>query len=84
MASGVTGKDGVSYKVAVSHLITTCATLAAILLFVILGAKVVPSALGSAVRDPATNALLVAFLLNIAIVLVGYRRAATWPRRWPR
>ena len=75
MASSVAGKGATSYKVAASHLITTCATLAAILLFVILGAKVVPSAFGAAVRDPATNALVAAFLLNIAIVLFGYRRA---------
>ena len=75
MASSVSGEDGASYKVAASHLITTCATLAAILLFVILGAKVIPSAIGTAVKDPATNALLAAFLLNIAIVLFGYRRA---------
>ncbi|HTK59553.1 MAG TPA: EAL domain-containing protein [Sphingomicrobium sp.] len=75
MASGVSGKDGTPYKVAASHLITTCATLAALLLFVILGAKVIPSAIGTAVKDPATNALVAAFLLNIAIVLFGYRRA---------
>ncbi len=74
MVKGVTGKEGNSYKVATSHLITTCATLAAILLFVILGAKVVPSAIGLTVRDPGTNALVAAFLLNIAIVLFGWRR----------
>ena len=73
MASSVSGKTATSYKVASSHLITTCATLAAILLFVILGARVVPSALGSQVT--ATNALVAAFLLNIAIVLFGYRRS---------
>ena len=38
MVKSVTGKEGNSYKVATSHLITTCATLAALLLFVILGA----------------------------------------------
>jgi diguanylate cyclase (GGDEF)-like protein len=73
MASSVTGKEETSYKVAASHLITTCATLAAILLFVILGANVVPSAVGS--RVTSTNALVAAFLLNIAIVLFGYRRS---------
>ena len=75
MGKAVTGKEGNSYKVATSHLITTCATLAAILLFVIIGAKVVPSAVGLGVRDPGTNALVAAFLLNIAIVLFGWRRA---------
>jgi len=73
MARSVPGKDGASYKVATSHLITTCATLAAILLFVILGASVLPSAVGS--RVTATNALVAAFLLNIAIVLFGWRRS---------
>jgi diguanylate cyclase (GGDEF)-like protein len=73
MASSVFGKDVTSYKVASSHLITTCATLAAILLFVIIGANVVPSAIGS--RVTSTNALVAAFLLNIAIVLFGYRRS---------
>lgn len=75
MGKGVTNREGNSYKVATSHLITTCATLAAILLFVILGARVVPNAVGGAVGDPATNALVAAFLLNIAIVLFGWRRA---------
>ncbi|MCL6740966.1 EAL domain-containing protein [Sphingomonas sp. RB56-2] len=73
MARNVFDKDGTSYKVASSHLITTCATLAAILLFVIIGANVVPSAIGSKVTS--TNALVAAFLLNIAIVLFGYRRS---------
>ncbi|WP_294120597.1 EAL domain-containing protein [Sphingomonas sp.] len=73
MAGSVFGKTGTSYKVASSHLITTCATLAAILLFVILGAGVLPSAIGA--RVTATNALVAAFLLNIAIILFGYRRS---------
>jgi diguanylate cyclase (GGDEF)-like protein len=73
MVKSVTHEHGSSYRVATSHLITTCATLAAILLFVIIGSKVVPSAVGLAV--PSTNVLLVAFLLNIAIVLFGWRRA---------
>jgi diguanylate cyclase (GGDEF)-like protein len=75
MGKGVTDKGGNSYRVATSHLITTCATMAAILLFVIIGSKVVPSAVGLAGRDTSTNVLLVAFLLNIAIVLFGWRRA---------
>ena len=75
MVNRVSDGESNPYKVATSHLITTCATLAAILLFVILGAKVVPSAIGAAVPDPGTNALVAAFLLNIAIVLFGWRRA---------
>jgi diguanylate cyclase (GGDEF)-like protein len=56
-----------------SHLITTCATLAALILFVLVGAKVVPSALDGA--HAGQPALAAAFLLNIAIVLFGWRRA---------
>jgi diguanylate cyclase (GGDEF)-like protein len=73
MRNRVTDKGGALYKAASSHLITTCATLAALLLFVIIGANVLPSAIGS--RVTATNALVAAFLLNIAIVLFGYRRS---------
>ncbi|MCL6683664.1 putative bifunctional diguanylate cyclase/phosphodiesterase [Sphingomonas alba] len=62
-----------SIQVASSHLITTCATLAAIILFVVLGVRVVPSSFGSAV--PPSGSLIAAFLLNIAIILFGWRRA---------
>ena len=75
MAKRVNAFGGNSYKVATSHLITTCATLAAIILFVFLGAKVLPGAVGMAVRQPSANVLVAAFLLNIAIVLFGWRRA---------
>ncbi|HEU0310378.1 MAG TPA: diguanylate cyclase, partial [Sphingomicrobium sp.] len=56
-----------------SHLITTCATLAALILFVMVGAKVLPSAIG--LTGASEPALGVAFLLNIAIILFGWRRA---------
>jgi diguanylate cyclase (GGDEF)-like protein len=56
-----------------SHLITTCATLAALILFVLVGAKVLPSAMGLA--KAGQPAMVVAFLLNIAIILFGWRRA---------
>jgi len=75
MVNGVTGIGGSSYKVATSHLITTCATMAAILLFVMLGAQVVPSAVGLAGPHASTNVVVAAFLLNIAIVLFGWRRS---------
>ncbi|HET9335337.1 MAG TPA: EAL domain-containing protein [Sphingomicrobium sp.] len=58
-----------------SHLITTCATLAALILFVAVGAKVLPGAIGLGTSTPAAPALAVAFLLNIAIILFGWRRA---------
>lgn len=64
------------YRVASSHLITTCATFAAIILFTILGSQVIPDALGIGVgQDSPTNGLVAAFLLNIAIILFGWRRA---------
>ncbi len=74
MGNSVINRGGTSYQLASSHLITTCATLAALILFVMVGAKVLPSAIGLA--EAGQPALAVAFLLNIAIILFGYRRAA--------
>ena len=74
MSSSVSNRGSNPYQLASSHLITTCATLAALILFVMVGAKVVPSAIGLAeARQPG---LAVAFLLNIAIILFGWRRAS--------
>ena len=73
MVSSVRNRGETSYQMASSHLITTCATLAALILFVLVGAKVLPSALG--VAKAGQPALAVAFLLNIAIILFGWRRA---------
>ena len=67
------GKKTVS--LASSHIITTGATVAAILLFVALGSLVIPESLGiTPVGDP-NGTLSVAFLLNIAIILFGWRRS---------
>jgi diguanylate cyclase (GGDEF)-like protein len=61
--------------IASSHLITTCATVAAILLFVGLGSRILPPAfLGGQLPDTASG-LKVAFILNIAIILFGWRRS---------
>ena len=62
-------------RVASSHIITTCATAAAILLFVALGSRIVPEALGTVPAANASSTLSVAFLLNIAIILFGWRRS---------
>ena len=62
-------------RVASSHLITSCATIAAILLFVTLGSAVLPTALGGGHLDQNDRSLSVAFLLNIAIILFGWRRS---------
>ncbi|GAA4744235.1 hypothetical protein GCM10023264_06910 [Sphingomonas daechungensis] len=60
-------------RIASSHLITTCATLAAIILFVALGSQLLPTAIAGV--DLHDDALPVAFLLNIAIILFGWRRS---------
>jgi diguanylate cyclase (GGDEF)-like protein len=62
-------------RIASSHVITTCATVAALLLFVALGSKVVPAALHGAALPDSSSTLKVAFLLNIAIILFGWRRS---------
>ena len=62
-------------RIASSHIITTCATAAAILLFVALGSRVLPQALGAVPVADAGGTLSVAFLLNIAIILFGWRRS---------
>ena len=68
-------KRSKAVRIASSHAITTFATIAAILLFVALGSKVIPAAItGGRDADP-TGTLAVAFLLNIAIMLFGWRRS---------
>lgn len=62
-------------QLAGSYLITTCATLAAIVLFVGIGSQLLPRVFAG-VPIPDSNATLrVALLLNIAIILFGWRRA---------
>ena len=62
-------------RLAGSHVITTCATIAALLLFVVLGSQIVPAALFSTPLPDSASTLKVAFLLNIAIILFGWRRS---------
>jgi diguanylate cyclase (GGDEF)-like protein len=62
-------------RIASSHIITSCATIAAILLFVALGSKVVPAAIAGMPLTDSASTLQVAFLLNIAIILFGWRRS---------
>ena len=62
-------------RLAGSHVMTTCATIAALLLFVALGSQVLPAALFGAPLTTSDNTLKVAFLLNIAIILFGWRRS---------
>src|SRR5690242_10463246 len=60
-------------RIASSKLIITCATIAALILFVGLGSQVLGPAFRGT-RVPNTS-LTMAFLLNIAIILFGWRRA---------
>lgn len=60
-------------RIASSKLIITCATIAALILFVGLGSQVLGPAFRGT-RVPNTS-LTVAFLLNIAIILFGWRRS---------
>ena len=62
-------------RVASSHVITTCATIAAILLFVAIGSRILPAAIFGLPPVDASGTLQVAFLLNIAIILFGWRRS---------
>ena len=62
-------------RIASSHFITTCATIAAILLFVAIGSRIVPAAIEGLPRVDSSGTLQVAFLLNIAIILFGWRRS---------
>ncbi|HET8750686.1 MAG TPA: EAL domain-containing protein [Sphingomicrobium sp.] len=64
-----------SVRIASSHIIVTCATIAAILLFVALGSQVIPMALTGARLPDSASSLKLAFLLNIAIILFGWRRS---------
>jgi diguanylate cyclase (GGDEF)-like protein len=63
-------------ELASSHLITTCATFAAIATFVGLGSEILPGSLG---LDPSSLAdhagLVTAFILNIAVIIFGWRRS---------
>jgi len=62
-------------RLAGSYFITTCATLAAIILFVGIGSQLLPGIFGRVPIPDSSATLKVAFLLNIAIILLGWRRA---------
>ncbi|MFL6765049.1 MAG: putative bifunctional diguanylate cyclase/phosphodiesterase [Sphingomicrobium sp.] len=62
-------------RLAASHVITSCATIAALLLFVVLGSRILPAAFMRSPLPDSASTLKVAFLLNIAIILFGWRRS---------
>jgi predicted signal transduction protein with EAL and GGDEF domain len=70
----VSGARSKAIRIASSHLITSCATVAAILMFVGLGSQVLPPAFGLS-HVPIDESLRTAFVLNIAIILFGWRRS---------
>jgi diguanylate cyclase (GGDEF)-like protein len=72
---GVKRVKSKAVRMASSHVITSCATIAALLLFVALGSKVVPAAISGVPVGDSSSTLEVAFLLNIAIILFGWRRS---------
>ncbi|HYX45954.1 MAG TPA: EAL domain-containing protein [Sphingomicrobium sp.] len=74
MDESVNRSKSKAVRIASSHVITSCATIAAILLFVALGSKIVPAAIAGVELD-SSRTLQVAFLLNIAIILFGWRRS---------
>ena len=71
----VRGAKNQAVSIASSHLITTCATVAALLLFVGLGSRILPPALVGASLPSTASGLKIAFILNIAIILFGWRRS---------
>ena len=70
----MSGARSKAIRIASSHLITSCATIAAILMFVGLGSQVLPPAFGLS-HVPIDESLRTAFVLNIAIILFGWRRS---------
>ena len=74
MRDWVRGARSKAVSVASSHLITSCATIAAMLLFVGLGSQILTPTFGMHLPSSAST-LRVAFILNIAIILFGWRRS---------
>ena len=75
MGTNVTSVGSKAVRVASSHVITTCATIAATLLFVAIGSRIIPAAIAGLPPVDSSGTLQVAFLLNIAIILFGWRRS---------
>ena len=71
----VQGARSKAVRIASSHLIATGATLAAILLFVGLGSQLIPAAVSGVQLPDSAMSLKAAFLLNIALIVFGWRRS---------
>ncbi len=58
-----------------SHLLTSCAALAAIVVFIPTGERIIASSFGGSAVSPINTQLAVAFLLNVALILFAWRRS---------
>ncbi len=62
-------------ELAGSHLIASCAALAALFLFIPTGQRIIASALDGSLKSGIDRTSAVAFLLNIAVILFAWRRS---------
>lgn len=62
-------------ELAGNHLVTSCAALAALFLFVPTGQRIVASILGGAASPGIDRPLAIGFVLNIAVILFAWRRS---------
>jgi len=66
---------GAARQLASSHLITSCAALAALFVFIPIGQRIVAAMFDGSSSAPINSQLTVAFLLNIAVILFAWRRS---------
>lgn len=62
-------------QLASSHLITSCAALAALFVFIPIGQRIIAATIDGSSNSPIDTQLAVAFLLNIAVILFAWRRS---------
>jgi diguanylate cyclase (GGDEF)-like protein len=62
-------------ELASSHLITSCAALAALFVFLPIGQRIVAATLDGSVNSGIDRQLAVGFLLNVAVILFAWRRS---------
>ena len=62
-------------QLASSHLITSCAALAALFVFIPIGQRIVAAMFDRSSTAPIDSQMTVAFLLNIAVILFAWRRS---------
>ena len=62
-------------QLASSQLITSCAALAALFVFIPVGQRIVAASLEGSTSSPINSQLAVAFTLNVALILFAWRRS---------